>query len=260
MKLRSALISSKASDEQDKERSAGRLYGTVHTRYNASEVVRLILFQRIFCTWRWLLADNKPFHTGTAKHMTGILLAAGFSRRFSATDKLLQPLPDGRPVGLAAAQHLLQALPASIAIVRPDAHVLAELLEQAGLKVVRCGEHQLQMADSLAAAVRYASTSEEATDGYVIALADMPFIRPATIRAVADSLAAGASIIVPTYLGQRGHPVAFAPRFRAALLRLQGDEGARSILRAHPQEIEMLACDDPGILRDIDTPDELAGS
>lgn len=189
--------------------------------------------------------------------MTGLLLAAGFSRRFGITDKLLQPLADGRPVALAAAQHLLQALPNSIAVVRPDAHLLGELLQQAGLQVVQCDAQQLEMADSLIAAVRYAAATEESADGYVIALADMPFIQPQTIRAVADRLAAGAAIVVPTYLGRRGHPVAFAAKFRNALLALQGDQGARAILQAHPQEIEMMACDDPGILRDIDIPADL---
>lgn len=189
--------------------------------------------------------------------MIGLLLAAGFSRRFGTTDKLLQPMADGRPVALAAAQHLLQALPNSIAVVRPDAHLLGELLQQAGLQVVRCGAQQLEMADSITAAVRYAAATEDSTNGYVIALADMPFIQPQTIRAVADRLAAGAAIVVPTHLGRRGHPVAFAAKFRNALLALQGDQGARSILQAHPQQIELVACDDPGILRDIDTPADL---
>ena len=51
----------------------------------------------------------------------GILLAAGFSRRFGAEDKLMQLLPDGRPLALAAAQNLLVALPRTIAVVRPEA-------------------------------------------------------------------------------------------------------------------------------------------
>lgn len=160
-------------------------------------------------------------------------------------------------MGLAAAQNLIQAIPTAIAIVRPENHELAELLLAAGLQVFICGELEREMADSLAAAVRYASAFAEADEGLVIALADMPFIRPATILAVANALTSGASIVVPTYQSQRGHPVGFAAKFRDELERLRGDEGARSILKRYASEVYKLACDDPGILADIDTLSDL---
>lgn len=69
------------------------------------------------------------------------------------------------------------------------------------------------MADSLAAAIRFSVNVEANSDGFVIALADMPYIQPETIRAVADSLAEGASIVIPIYQNQRGHPVVFLQNF-----------------------------------------------
>jgi len=48
----------------------------------------------------------------------GILLAAGFSRRFGA-NKLLHPLADGIPIALAAARRLRAALPEVLAVVNP---------------------------------------------------------------------------------------------------------------------------------------------
>lgn len=66
--------------------------------------------------------------------MIGILLAAGFSRRFGIADKLLQILPDGRPMAVAAAENLIKAIPLTIAVLRPDNKGLAELLENTGLK------------------------------------------------------------------------------------------------------------------------------
>lgn len=189
--------------------------------------------------------------------MVGILLAAGFSRRFGENNKLLYPLADGRPIALAAAQNLIQVLSTAVAIVRPENYDLAELLMAAGLQVFTCREHEQEMADSLAAAVRYSSAFAESDKGFVIALADMPYIRPETIQAVANALASGASIVVPTYQNQRGHPVGFAAKFRNELQALRGDEGARSILKGHQSEIYTLECDDPGIVADIDTPSDL---
>lgn len=190
--------------------------------------------------------------------MVGILLAAGFSRRFGSTNKLLHRLPDGRPVGLAAARNLIRAVPLSIAVVRPENVELTELLREAGLKVVICTEREQEMADSLSAAVRFSAGFTESEGGFIIALADMPFIDPLTIGAVADKLETGASIVVPTYRGQRGHPVGFAARFRPELESLRGDEGARSVLKRHQQEIQLLECSDAGILADIDTPADVA--
>jgi molybdenum cofactor cytidylyltransferase len=55
------------------------------------------------------------------------------------------------------------------------------------------------------------------------------------------------------YRGTRGHPVAIAARYFTELLTLSGDEGARALLSAHRAEIELIAVDDPGALRDVDT-------
>lgn len=187
----------------------------------------------------------------------GILLAAGFSRRFGAADKLMHGLSDGRPLALAAAHNLLQALPLTIAVVRPDNLALAELLTAAGAHVVHCAAQSQDMSASLSTAVRHAAGLSPTTDGYVIALADMPYIQPQTIGSITAALTGGAGIVVPTYRQQRGHPVAFAAKFRSELESLSGDEGARSIVRRHQEEVCFLKCDDPGVVADIDTPSDL---
>ncbi len=190
--------------------------------------------------------------------MIGVLLAAGFSRRFGADDKLLQSLADGRPIALAAAENLIKAIPLAVAVLRPENVVLAQALQNIGLKIVYCYKADAGMADSLSAAIGYAAQFPESEGGFVIALADMPDIRPGTIKAIANQLQAGAAIVAPAYQGQRGHPVAFAAKFGPALIGLTGDEGARSILKQHSQEIYLLPCEDAGILADIDTPADLA--
>ena len=190
--------------------------------------------------------------------MIGILLAAGFSRRFGASNKLLQLLPDGNPIALASAKRLIEAIPFSIAVVRPENKTLANLLQDAGLKVFFCSEQDTEMADSLSAAIKFSAAFSESSDGFVIALADMPYINSQTTTAIASKLSEGASIVVPTYQGQRGHPVGFSAKFRTELESLHGDEGARSILKRYPEEVVFLECDYSGILADIDTPADLA--
>jgi molybdenum cofactor cytidylyltransferase len=190
--------------------------------------------------------------------MIGILLAAGFSRRFGSADKLLQTLPDGRAIAMAAAEHLITALPVSVAVVRSDNPPLSHALKALGFHVVYCDANATEMADSLVIAVQYASALSTTARGYVIALADMPFIAPSTINEVANQLSLGAEIVIPTFQGKRGHPVGFSANYRDALLSVRGDQGARSVIKQDDDKVHLLACEDAGVLADIDTPDDLA--
>ncbi len=185
--------------------------------------------------------------------IVGLLLAAGQGRRFGA-DKLRQPLADGTPVAVAAARALKAACPESIAVLRPEQDELAGLIEAEGLTVIRSAAAHDGMGHSLAAGV---AASPDA-DGWLVALADMPRIRVATHRSVADAIANGAALAAPTYAGQRGHPVGFAARWRDALMALEGDEGARSIIRSNAGLLHAIGTDDPGVLQDVDTPADLA--
>jgi molybdenum cofactor cytidylyltransferase len=93
--------------------------------------------------------------------------------------------------------------------------------------------------------------------GFVVALADMPFIRSSTIAAVRDALAAGAPLAAPYFRARRGHPIGIAAKFREALEALEGDEGARKIVAANEKSLVKIPVGDPGVLRDIDTPADL---
>ena len=104
------------------------------------------------------------------------------------------------------------------------------------------------------------ATDETAdADAWVVALADVPWIASRTIEKVAYALRAGASIAAPSLRGQRGHPVGFSRRHRAALAALTGDVGARDIIMRNAAELTLVDVDDPGILGDVDRPADLAG-
>jgi molybdenum cofactor cytidylyltransferase len=193
-------------------------------------------------------------------HIVGILLAAGRGTRFGG-DKLLAALPPspgmppGTSVGGAAARHLRAARPQSVAVGRPGADRAAAMLRVAGMRIVECVDADDGMGASLACGV--AATPQ--ADGWVVALADMPWIVATTIRAVAHALACGAAIVAPAYRGERGHPVGFARTHFAALTALRGDAGARSIIAAHPDALMLLEVGDAGVVRDVDTPAALCG-
>ncbi len=184
--------------------------------------------------------------SGSGPRIAGVLLAAGSGARFGG-HKLLAPWHDGAAIAVAAARNLIDALPDSVAVLRPGDEILASLLAAEGLHIVVNPNADDGMGTSLACGV---AASE--ADGWVIALADMPAIRPMTIQAVAKALATGAALAAPVYHGQRGHPIGFARRFRAALAALDGDRGGRDILAQHSHELRLIEVDDPGVLVDID--------
>lgn len=185
--------------------------------------------------------------------VVALLLAAGAASRFGS-DKLLHPLPHGVPIAVQAARHLRAVLARVIAAVRPGAGELAERLAAEGCTVLACERAAEGMGATLACAVRAAPFA----DGYLVALGDMPYVRPSTILAVCDALAAGATLAAPYYRGERGHPVGFAAGLRPELEALAGDEGARRLLEAHLSELRKVPVGDPGVLRDIDRPADLS--
>lgn len=182
----------------------------------------------------------------------GILLAAGAAKRFGG-GKLLHALADGAPLGVAAARNLLAALPDVLAVVRPGDDELARLLKAAGCEVTICADAVRGMGCSLAHAIGMRRNA----GGWIVALADMPALKPATILSVAKAIEGGAVLAAPAYKGARGHPVGIGSRFRDDLLKLHGDAGARDIVVAHRNEIVLIECDDPGVLLDIDRPEDL---
>jgi molybdenum cofactor cytidylyltransferase len=182
----------------------------------------------------------------------GILLAAGSASRFGG-GKLLHPLADGTPIGIASLRILKSALPDVIVVVRAGDEKLHAMFEAAKVPVRVSGDAHLGMGHSLVCGI---DASREA-DGWIIALADMPFLLPATIKAVAQRVANSGRIALPAYRGERGHPVGFGSRYRDELLQLGGDAGARALVGRHADEVEVIDSDDPGVLRDIDSKADL---
>lgn len=180
---------------------------------------------------------------------TLLLLAAGQSRRFGAP-KLLADLA-GRPVlahTLAAAR--AAGLPWKL-VLRPGDTELARWVDRPEQCIVAT-DAALGLGHSIAAGV----TATAASPGWLILPADMPWVSPALLQAVAAAMAAQPdAIIAPVWQGQRGHPVGFPARLLTALQALHGDEGGRQLLRRFGFQA---IAGEPGCLRDVDVPEDLS--
>jgi molybdenum cofactor cytidylyltransferase len=158
-------------------------------------------------------------------------------------------------MALLAAQSALEGAGPVTAVIPPGASRLRKLLEKAGCDVLETADTVRGIGASLAAGVSHTSRSE----GWIVALGDMPFIEAETFAAVARELRAGALIAAPVLAdGKRGHPVGFSSRLRAELVALDGDEGARALIQRHAEELVSIPVADRGIVIDIDTPGDIA--
>jgi len=160
-----------------------------------------------------------------------IVLASGRGERFLASG--------GRTHKLKALLGEQTVLQHTLAAVRASG--LPYHLEDAGLP---------GMGDSIAAAVRATAAAE----GWLILPADLPLVRPETLRRVAAAPAEQA-VVRPVYQGRHGHPVRFARACGPALMALAGAPGAAAVVQAFG--LTELPVDDVGCVTDIDTVQDL---
>ena len=195
-------------------------------------------------TPRWRLMKNEP---------AVVVLAAGAGSRYRGTRHKLSEKLGGDSV-------LVRTLRNAIASGMPVVLVISEALIGEAKGLVAPGDTVVVdtrsqtgwgMGDSIAAGVSiHASAS-----GWLVLPGDMPLVRPSSLRAVADALDQQ-PIAFAQHRGRRGHPVGFGAELFSELVMLKGDEGARRLLARYPTAAVEL--DDPGVLFDIDTVDDLA--
>jgi len=182
----------------------------------------------------------------------GILLAAGKSQRFNS-NKLLHPLVDNTPMLMITARKLASVLPGSVVVINPTLQNFTEQLEQLGLHIVINEQAEQGMGSSIACGV---NASKDAS-GWLITLADMPYVKTDTLTLLANKLTEGADIIAPQFKQQRGHPVGISHVYINELLALNEDIGARNIIKNNQDQLELVLTDDEGVIRDIDYPDDV---
>jgi molybdenum cofactor cytidylyltransferase len=87
--------------------------------------------------------------------------------------------------------------------------------------------------------------------------ADMPFVRAATVREMAAACMQTDRVVVPRYAGQRGHPVGIPARLIGALTAADPTLSLKEALGATGESPLLVEVDDRGVVRDVDTPDDL---
>ncbi|MEK7258734.1 MAG: nucleotidyltransferase family protein [Pseudomonadota bacterium] len=192
---------------------------------------------------------------------TGVLLlAAGFSRRFGDI-KLQARLRNGSSVFEQTLARIASATPRILVVTRPDLtevpiavqRVTQRLGRGSHIDVLQCPDAHLGMGHTLAFGMAHLPQ----WTGCLVCLGDMPFIATATYAQMLAALHHD-TILLPQYAGEVGNPVGFGCDFFPALRAVQGDTGGRDVVRANRECVRLLPVNDPAVLQDIDTPEDLA--
>jgi molybdenum cofactor cytidylyltransferase len=181
-----------------------------------------------------------------------IVLAAGRSTRMGRPNKLLADV-DGAPVIARTVDALVAAgLPPLVVVGHMASSVRAALAGRL-VQFAVAPDYADGLSRTLAAGLAAAPDHWRAA---LIILGDMPTIAVSTLTAIARAANAEDTIVLPTFDGRRGNPVAWGRAHWPRLAMLTGDRGARALL--DDMEVIEVATDDGGIHVDVDTPDALA--
>ena len=188
--------------------------------------------------------------------IAALILAAGESRRMGSP-KALIPYH-----GLTFVEHLLAAtrLPRigeTRVVLGAGADVIRGQLPVKESQIVLNDAWESGPLSSIQAGLR--SLPEEGVEAALICPVDHPLV---TLRLIGAIVAAfdrsGKAIVLPTYLGRRGHPVLFASRLFSELMGAPLDVGARAVVRGHRGEIEEVPTEEEGVVLNLNDPEALA--
>jgi len=187
--------------------------------------------------------------------IAALILAAGESRRMGRP-KALIPYQ-----GLTFVEHLLAAtrLPRigeTRVVLGAGAAEIRGRLPVRDSQIVVNADWESGPLSSIWAGLR--SLPDSGIEGALICPVDHPLV---TLRLIGGLVAAfdrsGKAIVLPTFLGRRGHPVLFASRLFGELMMAPLDVGARAVVRAHRAEIEEVATEEEGVVLNLNDPGAL---
>lgn len=183
----------------------------------------------------------------------GVVLAAGRSTRMGRPKALLDASGESF---IERAVHVLRrgGCRYVLAVVPPDEEWEIRLADVSGAEVIFNPEPASEQIASLRLALAHVTYDAA---GAMVLPVDFPLVRASTVVALRESfLARGAPVVRPTYRGRPGHPTLFARTVFPELLDPRLDDGARTLVERHAHDREDVAVDDPGVVTDINTPED----
>jgi molybdenum cofactor cytidylyltransferase len=195
--------------------------------------------------------DASP--TESRVSVAAVVLAAGRATRMGG-GKLALPV-GGRPMVQRVVDAALGSRASStILVVGNEADEVLAAVAGRPVTVVVNPDYEDGMSTSLRAGL---GAVDPAVDGALVLLGDQPFVSSALLDALIDRFArCGKPVVRPSAGGRPGNPVLFSATLFPEIARERGDVGGRHVVERRPDEVCLVAVDDPHELVDIDSPRE----
>jgi molybdenum cofactor cytidylyltransferase len=185
--------------------------------------------------------------------IAGIVLAAGFARRMGRQKLVLAVR--GAPIVRLSVEALRPHVDDLVVVTGRDDSAVREALTGVDVRFAINPRPQDGQGSSIAVGV---GALTPWTSAVLIALGDQPRVPTAVAPALLEAWKrTGKPIVAPVYHGTQGTPVLFAVDVFAELRALSGDGGARAVVQARRERVEMIAIDAP-MPADVDTPEDYA--
>ncbi len=186
--------------------------------------------------------------------ISAVVLAAGESTRMGICKQLLDV------EGKAMIEHVIESLQESrideiVVVLGCMAEEVASKLPKKGVKTVFNSRYKEGQSTSIKIGLE---AIDPRADAAIFLLSDQPFVGAKVLdRLVEEYERTHTSILIPTYKGRRGNPVLMDRTLFQESIRVSGDVGARSVVLRHEDEVVEVEVDEPGILFDVDTIEDL---
>lgn len=187
--------------------------------------------------------------------IAGIVLAAGMSRRLGRPKQLLDL--NGKPLVM----HVLERAMASqldrvLVVTGHERERIASALEPVNVDLVFNPGFADGQSTSLIAGLRALAAE---TDAVVVLLGDQPLVSTLAISGLVERRRQyGDSIVMTGYGEIRSHPVLFGREVFGELLAINGDQGAREVIRRHSGEVVVIDSGEDAPPGDVDTEEAYA--
>lgn len=187
------------------------------------------------------------------KDFTALILCAGRSSRMGSFKPLLPLGPDNflkRIISLYQSVNIENIL----VVLGYEAVRIVPVLEELGINWVLNEHYNRGMFSSIQTGVCHL---KEQSRAFFIHPADIPFVHSDTVKALITSFqAAEAAVYRPCYGGRHGHPPLISTSLSKAISEFDGEGGLRALLMQYKEISQDIYCNDPGILLDVDTPED----
>ena len=182
--------------------------------------------------------------------ISAILLAAGKSKRMDGENKLIKEIKGTPLINFSIKNILESSIDELIIVLGFQKKIIEKSIDKNNkIKLVFNKNFESGMASSIKAGLKNLSSK---TDAFFICLGDMPKVNKDIYNLLIKSRE-GNDIVVPTYKGKQGNPILFSASMKEKIMTIQGDVGAKKILKKNKNKIFNIEINEKGITEDFNS-------